>query len=124
MEDFLAEPAAFHDLGEVSVSECVAKAYFGLCLEPADDDREDDLKDGAGCEEDDEVHEVAFGVAGRYVYESFADPDVCHGYRDSECADEADGGYAEPVAFGGVPEPAEYMGQFDHKDSYAINSQR
>ena len=111
MERFLAEPTAFHDLGEVPVPQGVSHGHVGPCLESADHYREEDLEDRAGCEDRDMEVEAAVDCMGRDVDKSLADPYVYHRHCDRHGADEGDGKYAEPVAFGGVQEPAERMGQ-------------
>ena len=105
MECFLTKPAAFHDLGEVPVSQGVSHGYVGPCLETADHYGEEYLEDRAGCEDCDMDIEVAVGGIGRDVDKSLADPYVYHRHCDRHGADEGDGKDAGPVAFGDMQEP-------------------
>ena len=114
VEGFLAEPAALHDLGEVLMAQGVAERYFGLDLDLADDDREEDLRQCAGSEDNDVGHEIALCIMRRYVYQSFADPHVQHCHGNRHCADETDVEDAEPIASGCLPEPAYDVGQVRH----------
>ena len=72
------------------MSQGVAKGDLGLDLDLADDDREEDLRQCAGCKDNDEGHKIAFCIMRRYVYQSFADPHVQHCHGNRHCADETD----------------------------------